>query len=279
VHVAFDDIVRVDPLTGVQSVISASTDPNPDGIYVDSNGFGSIAVDSNRDVLLPGCQSPCSENTGIVRIHPATGQRSFIPLSDRFGPSPTRGIAVAANGDIFAATTNGLLLHVNHVTGEIQNTRYRGLFEPRGIAVDGDDHVFVANGNFTLFPTLIEIPHALDASSFARVLSSTPGAVPLDPPDWGDTIAVALAGTDVIASDNGFARIVRVNPANGMRTVIFESPPPDDIDPLGLAVDENGDILVAAAGSPSGVIRINPTTKEQTVVSPTGLTLAITLVP
>ena len=93
--------------------------------------------------------------------------------------------------------------------------------------------------------------------------------------------------TDVVLAPNGdmlvvdpaaFAGagggVIRVNPLTGARTTVSENASPSGgpsfVDPFGIALAANGDILIAdqnAFGGGGGVIRVNPVTGARTTVS------------
>ena len=94
-----------------------------------------------------------------------------------------------------------------------------------------------------------------------------------------DPIDVVRAGNGdlLVTEQNGFGGgggVIRVNPVTGARTTVSENsnPPggPSFVDPFGIALAANGDILVAdqnAFGGGGGVIRVNPASGARTTVT------------
>jgi streptogramin lyase len=88
--------------------------------------------------------------------------------------------------------------------------------------------------------------------------------------------AVTLSPGDVVVTDTanvGFPgnRVIRIDPVDGVPTPISVGGSLSA--PLGVALEEDGDILVAdtnAFGGSGGVIRIDPATGTQTMVSSGG---------
>src|SRR5262245_41609300 len=89
----------------------------------------------------------------------------------------------------------------------------------------------------------------------------------------------ASAGADVFVSDpgafGGTGGIIRVDSTTGARTTVSENSSPSGgpafVDPLGVVIAPNGDLLVADqnafTGAGGGVIRVNPSTGQRTTVS------------
>jgi tRNA G37 N-methylase TrmD len=99
-------------------------------------------------------------------------------------------------------------------------------------------------------------------------------------PGFVDPAGIALApnGAILVVDAAAFAGagggVIRVNPVTGARTAVSENSSPQGgpsfVDPFGIALAANGDILVAdqnAFGGGGGVIRVNPATGARTAVS------------
>jgi hypothetical protein len=90
-------------------------------------------------------------------------------------------------------------------------------------------------------------------------------------------VARAPNGDLLVADINAFGGaggVIRVNPVTGARTVVSENANPSGgpsfVDPFGITLAANGDILVAdqnAFGGGGGVIRVDPVTGARTTVS------------
>ena len=89
----------------------------------------------------------------------------------------------------------------------------------------------------------------------------------------------AAAGADVFVADpgafGGAGGIIRIDSTTGARTTVSENSSPAGgpafVDPLGVVIAPNGDLLVADqqafSGAGGGVIRVNPVTGQRTTVS------------
>src|SRR5262249_36277144 len=79
-------IIRVDPATGAQTLISSG------GLFVDPTG---IAITANGDIIV------VDRARRVIRVDPMTGTQNLISSDGRF-VDPFR-IAIDANGDMFVA--------------------------------------------------------------------------------------------------------------------------------------------------------------------------------
>jgi sugar lactone lactonase YvrE len=159
---------------------------------------------------------------------------------------------------------------------------------PHGVAFDANGQILVVDVN---------------AFGTAGSGSSGPGGVVrVDPRTGAQTVvskggyfktplsvAVEADGNILVADDDAFAGnhggVIRVNPVTGAQSIVSQGG--NFIDPYGIAVLPNKDILVAdqdAFGGPTGmpcgngvagngrggIIKVNPTTGAQTIVSKDG---------
>ena len=122
----------------------------------------------------------------------------------------------------------------------------------------------------------------VDPASGARTTVSANGA-PAGGPDFDEPGGVALeADGDILVADpgdplGGTARVIRVDAASGARTAVSANGAPaggpDFVQPVGVALEADGDILVADAsafGGTGGVIRVDPASGARTAVSANG---------
>jgi hypothetical protein len=119
----------------------------------------------------------------------------------------------------------------------------------------------------------------VDPATGARTTLSE-NTSPLGGPDFANPSDVVLAnnGDMLVVDTNAFAGagggVIRVNPVTGARTTLSENSSPSGgpsfVDPFGIALAANGDILVAdqnAFGGGGGVIRVDPVTGARTTVT------------
>ncbi len=104
------------------------------------------------------------------------------------------------------------------------------------------------------------------------VLCSIAVALPL--PGVNQAAAVTLAPGDIVIADQGdLPAIIRIDPTTGNQTIVSSGGLLAV--PRGVALDANGDILVAVRFGPiNGVVRVDPATGNQTIVSSAGNFLA-----
>jgi hypothetical protein len=194
-----------------------------------------------------------------------------------------RGIALAADGSILAADANafggnGGVIRVNPVSG-VQTVVANGslpgdLFvDPTGITVAANGDILVADRNaFGGNGGVIRVNPITGAQS-----AVSNGGLFVDP----SGIALAGNGDILIADPNAFGGnggVIRVNPSSGIQTVVASGLQPGNlfVDPTGIALAANGDILVAdpnAFGGNGGVIRVNPSSGAQSTVASGGVFL------
>ena len=154
---------------------------------------------------------------------------------------------------------------------------------PAGAAAAGGD-IFVAD--FNAFPDggggVIRVDPSTGARSTISANAAPPGA-----PGFADPAGIVrTAGGDLLVADlnafGGPGGVLRVDPVTGARTTVSENLAPlggpSFGDPSGIAIDRNGDLLIADrsafADSTGGVIRVDRDTGVRTAVShnaaPTG---------
>jgi sugar lactone lactonase YvrE len=171
-----------------------------------------------------------------------------------------------------------MVIGVDPDTGARTTVAGGELVEPDGMARAPDGDILVTDltafgGGGGVF--------RVDPATGAVTAVSANGA-PAGGPAFSDPVGVAVEadGDILVADDGGFGGaggVIRVDPATGARTALSANgaPPggPDFADPSGLAVEANGDILVAdenAFGGTGGVIRVDPATGARTTVSANG---------
>jgi hemolysin type calcium-binding protein len=274
-------------------------------------GFPAEAAAAPGDILVADYNA-FGGTGGVIRVNPATGARTTVSENTMpaGGPSFVEpvGVALEANGDILVADIHafggtGGVIRVNPATGArttvSSNTMPGGapLFaDPLGIALEANGDILVADvGAFGGTGGVIRVNPATGART--TVSSNT---MPAGGPSFLDPAGIALAanGDILVADANAFAGfpggVIRVNPATGARTTVSENTMPAGgpsfVEPFGIALAANGDILVADAnafGGTGGVIRVNPATGARATVSsntmpaggpsfnnPTGIALA-----
>ncbi len=236
-------IIRVDA-TGARTIVSDNGSPAQDGDFELGEIIGlAIAPDGDIYVADSGMSGSRFGNTGGVwRIDPVTGIRTPVssnadpvnPAAEFSGPD---GIAFEADGNLIVtdyATDggDGAVFRVNPETGE------RTVLSSNTAQPDDDE-----------FATVEGVAIAPDRTIY-------------------------VADSDAYDGDGG---VFRVNPDTGQRTMISnnDSPTvgsvPDYQTPVAIAIDDNGELLVAermSEGDDEGaVIRVDPDTGTRSLIS------------
>jgi hypothetical protein len=228
---------------------------------------------------------------GVIRVDSTTGARTTVSenTAPAGGPSfeEPLAIALASNGDLLVADQNafgglGGVIRVDPATGArttvSENTAPPGgpgFVDPFGITTEANGNILVSDQNAFSGPGgVIRVDPATGTRTTLSENSAPPGGPTFDAP-FG--IAREASGTILVADAAAFGGgggIIRVDPVTGARTTVSENQAPAGAptfsDPFGVAVEANGNILVADGGSGSGtggVIRVNPTTGARTLVS------------
>jgi len=257
-----DAVIHRDSSTGDLSIVSSGGFfSNPFGIALTANGAILVADRGRRAVIL---------------VDPVTGLQSIFSSGGFF--SAPNGIAVEANGDILVADDGLGVIRLDRVTGDQTLVSSGGfLVRPTGIAVEANGDILVADApNFGSGGVFRVNPVTGD-----QTLVSSGGFL-LDP----SGIAVAANGDILVASTNipfcplgcedPPGNVTRLDPVTGAQTLVST----DGFfgNPFGIALEDDGDILVADPGAhlgafldSGGVIRVNPVTGSQRALFRDGL--------
>jgi streptogramin lyase len=229
-------VVRVDPATTERTIISANADEGLAGELGNVVGSGpSFSSPSGIAVEAAGNLLVIDVDlAAVVRIDPVTGDRTIISDAD------------TGNGPGF-----GTLLG--------------------GIAIEADGNVVVTDGAQTVVRvdpvtgdrTIISDADTGNGPAFAAPL----GNVPLE------RSIVVEANGDLLVLDAGLAAIVRVDPANGDRSIVSDAdtgsgPALGAGSSLDMAIEADGNIVVTVQESAAwAVLRVNPVTGDRSIVS------------
>jgi hypothetical protein len=210
-------------------------------------------------------------DAGLLKIDPVTGAQT--PIVSGGGCCGGQRIAFASNGEIFAlAGGPARVVRVNPATGTLTTISSGQFFvSPNSIALEANGDILVTDhaafggpgGVIRINPaTGVQTPVSSDGF-FSEPLS----------------LAVA-AGGDIFIVDSaafgGGGGVIRVNPATGIQSAVASGG--NFHDPTGIALAANGAILVAdpagvagQGGGPGRIIRVEPQTGAQSILSSAGL--------
>jgi DNA-binding beta-propeller fold protein YncE len=242
-------VLRVDPLTGDQSVVSEGGSLiDPAGLVVAPNG--TIYVVDNVGV---------AGKRAVVRIDPLSGAQTIVTeggqLCNPFGIArEADGNLLVANYGDFAGVncvrSGGSVIRINSTTGGQAEVTRDGLFaQPFGLAVEPGGRILVVN----------ETSPAAGVSAVDPVSGAQTAITSNSPSDTlrlPARIAVAPNGKLLVTDfelEDGRGGIVEVEPRDGSQRLVHGGPP--FYRPLGIAVAVNrapAAVLTAMPGSVAG---------------------------
>jgi sugar lactone lactonase YvrE len=254
-------IIRVDPESGIRTAVSSNSFPEGSPYFENPSA---IALEADGDILIGdvGCGLECfspappevRQSGALIRVDPESGRRSLVS-DNSFPEGPPEfenpaGLALRDDGEIIVADTDfgepgsglpGALIRVNPVNG-IRTLLSSNSF-PEGLPRFSDPGALVIQED----GHMLVLDH--DAYGSGPAGSTGPGGL----------IRVSPSGLRSLFSAN-------LNPEG----------PPNFSDPVGIAFDAEGQILVAEQGEefgsavpegPAGVIRVDPETRIRSLVS------------
>jgi sugar lactone lactonase YvrE len=263
-------VIRVDPTTGRQTLLSANGFGgnaffDPSGIAIGPGGVVYV-VDTYRG----------SDNGAVIRVDPATGSQQLI--ASNLGPIPPIipdlfdlpfGIAVDRDGSIVVANRgladplpalgclvpSGSVFRIGpgNVTAVV--TSLQGLSRPLGLTIDLDRSIVVANECGT--PNGVGLIRVNSATgSQTTIASNGPNDILVTP----ERVAVSPTGdylvTDYNAGPDRDGGIVQVARGSGAQTVVSTGALFNH--PMGIAVVRNRPPAAALSATPSTVAAGRP---------------------
>jgi hypothetical protein len=249
-------IIKVDPATGAQTVISS-------GAYLQMP-FAPV-VDATGQIVV-------SDSGRLIRINPQTGAQTIF-ADNHSGPlGIPYGLAVNRYGNILAANLEAVLL-VDAQSGQIGIVSAGGnLIQPLAVAVAINGQIFAVN--IGLNRQIIRI----NPQTGAHWVISESGLLK-------NPQAIAVHGNDLYITDVatpdgsfGIGRIIHIDAQLGTQTIVSEAG--NLVGPVGIAVEANGQLIVgdpytinpasldiADGGYDGGIIRIDPATGAQQLLA------------
>lgn len=245
-----NSIIRVNPSTGARTTISDNANPAGGPSLTQAHG---IAIAANGDVIV--IDSGASGEGAVIRVDPTTGARTTVVdnTNPALGPPFTdpRGVAVAANGDLFvtarSAGTRGVL-RIDPATGAhslVANTLTAGggaEGSPYGIAVAASGDLIVTDpyaGGPDNGPTIFRI----NATTGARSIISDNANPAGDPKFYfPQGIAITADGALIVVDEGMFTgngSVDRVDPITGARSWISTAADTDLSNPEWIAIERD----------------------------------------
>ena len=248
-----------------------------------------VAPAAPGDILVADLDAFGDAGGGVIRVDPATGARTTVSANGAPAGGPDLadpfGLALEADGDILvtdpdAIDVGGRVVRVDPATGARTIVSANGapaggpdLAEPFGLALEADGDILVTDpdtmgGNES---KVIRVDPATGARTMVSANTAPPGG-----PDLANPWAVALEadGGIVVADGAAFGfqgAVIRIDPVTGERTTVSANGAPaggpNFGEPGAVAVEADGNILVADDSLGGRVIRVDPATGERTTVS------------
>ena len=248
------------------------------------------------DILVIDFEAGTGGRGALFRVSPANGSRAILSdfgnsAQGTLGDDPM-GVALDASGNILVIDRDlgpaGALFRVNSTTGnrtvlsDFGNSAQGPLGgNPYGVALDASGSILVIDFDagtdsggalFRVNPTSGNRTILSDFGNSAQgTLGENPVGVALDAS--GNILVV-----DQSAGTGGGGALFRVNPTNGNRTLVSDfgniAQGTLGTDPIGVALDASGNILVIDSGVGTGgggaLFRVNPTSGDRTLISDFG---------
>jgi sugar lactone lactonase YvrE len=246
-------VIKVDPATGEQSVISAG------GLL--SLPFD-VAVGANGQIVV-------SDSGRLISIDAATGAQTLVADNSQGTLGSPYGIAFYGD-DIVAANLQSLIA-VDPATAQVQTVSTGGNFQyPMGVTVGGNGDMYVIN-----MASVPQIVRVNPQNGGQKVISK--GGYLKGPQ------SITMAGDNLYVTDTtdgsfGTGRVIQINARTGKQRVVSEGG--NLVGPVGISVDAAGQLVVgdaytvnpqspdiASGGFDGAIIRINPATGAQTIMA------------
>ncbi|HLJ91699.1 MAG TPA: hypothetical protein VKU02_00765 [Gemmataceae bacterium] len=242
-------VLAINPVTGDQDVVSTG------GLFV--NPFDLRIAPNGNIIVLDGGSSG---NSGtIISVDPKSGLQTALTTGGYLASAGSFGaVHVDAGGNVYVCLSGVGVFQVDPATG-MQTIISGGgnLIDPSGLASTSDGNLYV--GDYTALGGAL---FRIDVKSGTQTVIASGGMI-----NGVIDIAVEPGGTVLIENQND--SIVRVDPSNGMQTLVTSGL----VGLNGLGVGSDGQIYVSSSPSssdPSSIIRVDPVTGSQTTISTAG---------
>jgi sugar lactone lactonase YvrE len=245
------------------------------------------------DIVVVDPEVPPLGRALLFTVDPETGGRTVIA---DFGTGSPNAVAVEADGDVLVTDTDagtdpsggatewGALYRLRFDASGLTRTIVTDFGEgpgtgrnPRAVTVDEDGQILVVNGNGGTGNRAVLV--RVDPGTGARTVvsdfgNSAQGSLGVEPRGVAVDANGQIFVIDAQAGTSGLGELVRVDPKTGARTPVsnFGAGTPPGSNPVAVAVESSGQVLVADEGHPSTtprglLFRVDPQTGTRTVLS------------
>jgi sugar lactone lactonase YvrE len=226
-------LVRVDPYTGLRTIVSNNVAPAGTTPFVEPTG---IAVEPTGMILVTDLSAFAAADGGVFRVNPTNGNRTVLSTNGiASGPrfeNPS-DVAVTSTGEIYVVdagnmVSTGSVISVDRMTGRRRvisaNATATGprFVYPRAIAVDAAGSILVSDRDaFGGSGGIIRVDAATGARSTVSSNLSA-GGPPFSEP--GDLV---VDGCDrILITDSGADAVYSVDATSGARTILSNNVTP-----------------------------------------------------
>ncbi len=246
----YDLLMKIDPVT-------AERTDYPDGIICTSRG---LAIGPNGDLFTTSNCAPA----GVYHIDPATGEQTLISAADGALSGGMADIAVGADSDLFVTVntdTAGWITRVNPQSGA-KSLVSSDFLSPFGIAVAANGDLFITDLGDNTVSRLNPETGIKTTVAQGSLLANLYRAGGIAISDTGDLFVASVDPEPDIET----GMVVRVAPETGAQTLVSYGQllVAGNTGITSIAVEANGNLLVADRRSGFGIIRIDPSTGIQT---------------
>lgn len=209
-----------------------------------------LATRAKAISLVPGdllVNVPCGQ-CAILRVDPLTGAEATVTSG---GYAHAIGIAVSRSGEVFFVAPgpgNGSVVRVDPLTGNQTVVSSGGLFrQPEGIAIE-------ANGSLLVADIAARAVFRVDPVSGVQSVLATGNQI-------GSAFDIVVNPAGQVFITNWDLSVVQIDPVTGAQQTIGYG------HFLGLGLTPSGEPLLATGGIGQSIVRVDPITHTQTVVS------------
>jgi sugar lactone lactonase YvrE len=223
-------VIRVDPKTGVRTLISDNTTPAGGPDFSEPQG---IAIEADGSILVSDLSAFPAGNGGVIRVDPATGARTSLSHNGAPAGGPKVetpwDIAVAPGGDIYVIDNGDKLVRVDPVTGArtlvSKNTSPTGgpdfvwpwglTFAPNGDVLVSDKQAFGGSGG------IIRVDPVTGTRS-----TVSQNAAPVGGPSFQSPGDIFFYCGSILVTDQFADSVMRIDLATGARTLVSDNANP-----------------------------------------------------
>ena len=275
-------LIRIDPATGQQTLISDNTISGPNLFSYPSG------VDIARDGTLLITDA---NNTAVIAVDPTTGQQSLVSDNTISGPNlldAPSAIKIDPAGRILVADQESdSVVAINRATGQQTLVSNNAVSGPDLFAAPSDIDVQPAQNRIVVADPFADANNGavIGLDTYGEQTFISNNTINTGTDYFANPASLTLDNSgQIVVADYSTAAVLRID-GTGQQVLISNDDTSTEDElflPMGVAVDAAGRILVAdwqLQGQPDGnVVAVDPATGEQTVLSDNATSTADLLV-